>query len=254
MEGWQPGRQLAKRVLPPKAVAWIREQGLHLRPPVKSVRFGSLRRLDPVSREYGFDRGTPVDRYYIDRFLAKWGGTDGDIRGRVIEIGDDRYTRKFAGDDPLRVQQVDILDVDAGNPRATVVADLASPLDMPDGFDCVICTQTLLLIYDVRAAVESLHRLLVPGGVALVTVPGISRICRSEAERFGDQWRFTTQSLARLLGETFGSENVGVEAYGNVLSATAFLYGLAAEELRPEELDHRDPDYEVVVAARAIRR
>ena len=33
--------------------------------PTRTVRFGDLRRLVPFSREFGFDRGTPVDRFYI---------------------------------------------------------------------------------------------------------------------------------------------------------------------------------------------
>ena len=45
-----------------------------------------------------------------------------------------------------------------------------------------------------------------------------------------------------------------VEAYGNVLAATGYLYGLAAEDLRREELQLRDPDYELVVAIRAVKR
>ena len=66
-------------------------------------------------------------------------------------------------------------------------------------------------------------------------------------------WRFTTLSARRLFGEVFPTENVTVEAYGNVLVAVAFLHGLAAEELRQEELDHRDPDYEVLITVRAVK-
>jgi hypothetical protein len=39
--------------------------------------------------------------------------------------------------------------------------------------------------------------------------------------------------------------------HGNVLAAISFLHGLAAEELRPEELDHRDTDYELLITVRA---
>jgi hypothetical protein len=51
----------------------------------------------------------------------------------------------------------------------------------------------------------------------------------------------------------FPPELVSVAPYGNVLSAIAFLHGLAAEELRPEELDHHDPDYQVLIAVRAVK-
>jgi SAM-dependent methyltransferase len=209
---------------------------------------GSLRRTTPISREYGFDRGTPIDRHYIERFLSAHAG---DVAGRVLEVGDDEYTRGFGGG---RVTSSDVLHAAEGNPSATVVADLTDAPQLESGaFDCVICTQTLLLIYDVRAAIATLHRILAPGGVLLVTAPGVSRICRPEAEQWGDWWRFTSMSLRRLLEERFGAGQVTVEAHGNVLSAAAMLYGIAAEELRAEELAAADPDYEVTLTARAVR-
>ena len=141
------------------------------------------------------------------------------------------------------------------NPDATVVADLADAPKLPsDAFDCVICTQTLLLIYDVHAAVRTLHRVLKPGGTALVTVPGISRSCRPDDGAItGDYWRFTTMSAKQLFEETFQPAGVTVEAYGNVLTAAAFLYGLAAEELAPSELDVHDPDYQVIIGVKAVK-
>ena len=50
--------------------------------------------LEPVSRSFGFDRGTPVDRRYIEQFLARHAAA---IRGDVLEVGDDGYTRRFGG-------------------------------------------------------------------------------------------------------------------------------------------------------------
>jgi SAM-dependent methyltransferase len=174
-----------------------------------------------------------------------------EVRGRVLEVGEDSYTRRFGG---TRVDRVDVLHVDAGNSAATIVADLTGAPNIPDDtFDCVICLQTLLLIWDVPAAVETIHRVLAPGGVALVTVPGITRVNRAEADQWGDWWRFTAQSARRLFEDSFGEGAVDVEAYGNVLAATAQLYGIAAEELRAEELAHRDRDYEVVLGVRAVK-
>jgi len=122
-----------------------------------------------------------------------------------------------------------------------------------DSFDCIICTQTLLLIYDVRAAIRTLERILRPGGVLLVTVPGISPLCRPEADVWGDFWRFTSLSARRLFEEAFPPQNVSVETYGNVLSSVAFLHGLAAEDLRQSELDVHDPRFELVIAVTARR-
>ena len=175
------------------------------------------------------------------------------IRGRAVEIGDTRYLDAFG--DPDQLDTVDVLDVSDDNPRATVIADLAEAPDVEsESYDCVVCAQTLLLIYDVRAAIATLHRILRPGGSLLLTVPGISQICRPEMNQGGDYWRFTTLSLRRSLEEVFGPGDVVVQAYGNVLTASCFLYGIAAEDLDPSELDHRDPDYELLIAAQASKR
>ena len=201
-----------------------------------------LRRTRPLSDVWGFDRGTPVDRHYIEGFLAEHRG---DIRGRVLEVQDSAYTERFGSG----VEGRDVLDIDPSNPRATIVADLADPGALPAGaFDCFILTQTLHLVYDLPAAARSCHRLLRPGGVLLATGPALSRV------RGGtDFWRFTPASLGRLLGEAFGPGQVAVRAYGNVLAATAFLSGMALEEVPARLLDRRDEHFPVIVAARAVK-
>jgi hypothetical protein len=225
--------------------------------------FGSLRRLTPVSTVYGFDRGLPIDRYYIEAFLARHiaspGYSGGSIHGRVLEIGGREYVDQFGvpGDasKPGHVHRVDVLHANASNPEATIVGSLTDPAALPAGaFDCIICTQTLHVIYDARAVLRTLHAGLGDGGTLLLTAPGITRSCLPDRDAWGDWWRFTAHSLQRLLGEVFDPADVHVEAYGNVLSATGFLYGFAADELRPAELDLRDPDFEVILAARATRR
>jgi SAM-dependent methyltransferase len=213
-------------------------------PPVLDL--GDLRRVTPI--DSGAGRGKPVDRHYIEAFLQRHAA---DIRGRVVEVAENGYTRRFGGD---RVEQSDILHVDDSNPSATLVGDLAEPNDLPaDAFDCFICTQTLTYIYDVQQAVETIHRMLKPGGVLLVTVPGISRMSPYDRDRWGEYWRFTAQSLGRLLGKPFGSDNVAVEAYGNVLASTAFLQGLCVDDLSRDELEHRDQRYPMLVAGRAVK-
>jgi SAM-dependent methyltransferase len=220
----------------------------------ESVQTITARGLTPVSRKFGLDRGQPIDRYYIDNFLRRQSGVDeysnGDITGHVLEIADDRYTKQFG----RRVEKLDIFNFSDAGPQVTIMGDLTREGDVPEGtFDCIVCTQTLLIIYDFRAAIRNLQRALKPGGVLLMTNPGISRVVRPDADFWGDYWRFTTLSMRHLLEEVFPPENVRVEAYGNVLSASAALYGLAASELTKDELDLRDPDYEVIIGARAVR-
>ncbi len=236
------------RVLAMGVRTWLREKlrlgGNGPRP--GQLRFGHLRRAAPVSRLFGFDRGQPVDRYYIENFLA---ARAEDIHGNVLEVGGDKYTRAFGGP---RVKEADVLHASSDNPRATIVADLARGDNIPsDAFDCFILTQTLQFVYDVHAAVRTIYRILKPGGVVLATLPGISRIDRGGANQWGEWWRFTGMSAQRLFSEAFPRENVTVESYGNVLIAIALLHGLATEELRREEFAYHDPDYEVLITVRS---
>jgi hypothetical protein len=169
----------------------------------------------------------------------------------VLEIGDDAYTRRFGAD---RVSGVDILHVHGGNPRATIVGDLAEARVLPpNAYDCIVLTQTLQLVYDVRTAVSSVYQALAPGGVVLVTTPGISQIDRGEwkATWF---WSFTAASLRRLFVEVFGEHAVMIEQYGNVFAATAFLQGLAVEEVAAADLDAFDEAYPVILAVRARKQ
>jgi SAM-dependent methyltransferase len=211
-------------------------------------KLGDLRRVTPIDPNWGFERGTPIDRVYVERFI---GAHAADIRGRVLEIAAPDYTNAFG----RGVERVDILMATEGNPEATIVGDLTSAPQVPDdSFDCAIVTQTMQFIYEVSAALQTLHRILAPGGVLLATVPGLTKISRIEDELYGEWWHFTGRSVRRLAEEVFGAGNVDVETYGNVLTASGFLYGLASSDLEPAELDAHDPLYEVVIGLRAVKR
>jgi len=217
--------------------------------PRRRIRFGSFGRRTPISRQFGFDRGRPVDRYYIEIFLADHAAH---IYGHVLEVGDDHYSRRFGAG---AITRQDVLHVVPEFPGATIIADLASAPHIPsEVFDCVILTQTLHYIFDLEGAVATLYRILKPGGVALITLPGISRVCRDQADTESDCWRFTAASAWKLFSARFGADRVQIRTYGNVKTAIAFLGGLAAEDLQAADLEEHDPDYQVIVAVVASKR
>ncbi|MDQ3478621.1 MAG: class I SAM-dependent methyltransferase [Pseudomonadota bacterium] len=210
------------------------------------MKLGRVASARPLSDMWGMDRGRPIDRYYIESFLTKHAT---DVAGRVLEIQEDGYSRRFGGD---RVTHQDVLSLDASNPKATIIGDLADPATLPAGqFDCIILTQTLHLVFDMAVAVANVQRALRPGGVLLVTVPGITPLDRHE---FLDSWYWslTEPALRRLLCGPFRPEKVDIKTHGNLFAATAFLHGAAVEEVSKRKLDRRDRAFPVTIAARAI--
>ena len=217
-----------------------------LRRCVRPAFMGSLRRTTPLSRRWGFDRVTPVDRYYIEQFLRQHAT---EIRGSVLEVKDSGYTDRFG----RGVERRDVLDIDPANGHATILADLAhADAVASERFDCFVLTQTLQFIYDSRGAIRHACRLLRPGGTLLATMPAVSRL-EASAGAQTDYWRFTTASCSRLFSELLPAGSVTVRSYGNVLTCIAFLAGMAAEELSRQELDTYDQHFPLVVTVRATK-
>jgi len=242
-------KALLKNLTPTAGKRWLHTQGLFggWLPAVGQVTPGDFGRLTPLSSSFGYDRGGPIDRYYIENFLLKEAAS---IRGRALEIGDNSYTMQFGR---ATVGQSEVLHVDASNPQATWVGDLSDAPHIPDNtFDCLVLTQTLHLIYDFKAALRTCYRILKPGGTLLLTVPGITPIDRGEWKETW-YWTFTDRALQRLFAETFPVGNVEISSFGNVRVATAYLYGMGLPEIDRTSLDYYDPQFQVINAVKAVK-
>ena len=210
----------------------------------RRARWGNLRRREPFDRNWGFRRGTPIDRIYIETFLRAHAD---EVRGDCLEILNANYTRRFGA---ARVGRSEILDIDPANVAATIVADLGEPESLPsERFDCFVLTQTLHLIPDMDAALDNVWRTLRPGGILLVTVPAAGRH-EGRSGVVPDRWRVTPAGMESLL-HRHPWIDVDISSYGNIVSTIAFLHGLSARELRPSELELSDPDFPVIVGASA---
>lgn len=244
-------RNAATVLLPHGLRKWVRkQQRIHKLQsvPVGKVDFGGLRRLSPISAIFGQDRDLmTIERYYIEEFLEK---NSADVKGRCLEMGDPAYIEKFGGE---KVTQTDVLNYVEGNPQATIVADLTDAPHIPDNtFDCIIITQTLQMIFEVDKAIETLYRILKPGGVVLCTSHGMTRVARREGvDDWGEYWHFTTQSKRRLFHTHFPKDHVEVSTVGNVFTCICNLHGLGASEIDPIELATHDPNFEMLVLVRA---
>jgi SAM-dependent methyltransferase len=201
-------------------------------------RWGNLRRHRPFSDRYGFDRGTPIDRYYIDRFIA---AHHTHIRGRVLEVADGRYTDQHRA----AVTRLDILDIDPRNDLATIIADLDDADSLPaDTFDCIVFTQTLHYVSNMDTAMTNVWNSLAPGGVVLVTASAASKIDHNLSDH--DAWRLLPIGLSHLMERTCSGADVTVSAKGNLVAILGFLLGVAAEELSAADLATDDPHYPLI--------
>jgi len=208
-------RQLIARAVPGPVLDRVRRMRQRMTSAdMGAIDFGDLARLDPVDRGFGFARGTPIDRHYIENFLAREAAA---IKGRVLEIGDASYSRQFGAN----ITHQDVLNCVPGHPSTTIVGDLSqADVLVPGSFDCIIITQTLQYIYDIKSAIAELRKGLRDGGTVLATAPGLSPIPGDEGDWF---WLLTGQSAARLFADEFGAENVKIEVAGNAFAATCFF-------------------------------
>jgi hypothetical protein len=208
---------------------------------------GDLRSLQPVSDSFGQDRGTPIRRYYIQRFFEQQRNR---LKGNVLEVGDARYATMFAE----RGAKIDVLDPDPACPTATITGNLLTGEGVPRGrFDAIILTQVLHVLPDMQAAISVAEAALAPGGCILATLPCITQVSRFDMDRWGDYWRVTDRGARKLFEAAFSESAIETAVYGNVLTAITSLTGLAAEELSSKDLDFYDPDYQVLVGVVASK-
>jgi SAM-dependent methyltransferase len=208
-----------------------------------TASFDFMSRVTPISSHYGADRGKPIDRRFIEQFIES---NRHDIKGVVLEVQDPNYTNAFGSD----VSESIVIGIAPGK-YITLISDLKDLKEIAsDTVDCVLLTQTLQFIYDLPAAIASVYRVLKPGGALLVTVPGIQPL---GPDAWPHYWSFTPHSARRIVADMFGEQDLAVESFGSVLTAMAFLHGLALEEIDPALVDKHDNRYPVVIGVRAIK-
>ena len=186
-----------------------------------------------MRREFGVNQGIALDAFYVRRFLALHAA---DVRGAVLEDGAAGLARDLGAN-----------GVDSVQTRAD------QGLPTKNAFDCIVSVDSLARAVDPRAEVAALHAGLRAGGVLLVAVPGLRQRRLAGIAARPELWRFTSDGLRVLLEEAFGAGHADVETHGTVRTAAALLYGVPETRIPPAALQPADPDYEVVVAARAVR-
>lgn len=211
---------------------------------IKTVRPKAAYSLYPISNKFGYDRGTPIDRWYIECFMEQ---QQDKVRGHCLEIHDNAYTLRFG---QKKVSHSDVADIDTKNKLANIYVDLSKADQIPDNtYDTLIITHTIGLIPEHDKAIAHLYRILKPGGTLLLTVSALGPYI-TDGNAY---WRYTPRSIPYLLEQHFNKENITVQTFGNVLSGQAFWVGMAAEELTKDQLLHQDNRYPVIITAVATK-
>ena len=196
----------------------------------------------PISEEWGYDRGTPIDRYYISNFLQSEKVNNKLLNRvkKVLEVGDLRYSSIYY---PLA--KGDILDHSVG-------MDLTKNDTLPkEEYDLFICTQTFHQIYEIDKAIEGAWHLLKHGGVMLATTCGCITKLANNSD-YTHYWGLTEIAFNKMLKEVFG-DNVTTKSYGNAMAATAFIQGLSVEDVDSKILDETDPDFSICISGVAVK-
>lgn len=208
--------------------------------------YGSLRTLNPISSVYGMDRGTPIDRYYIKKFIEKHSAL---IHGITVEIGDKQYSKLFNSG----ITESIAAGINNGN--EVVYLDLTNPdAEFMDKVDCLIATQVLNFIYDFKKSIHGISKILRKNGTALITLACLEQVSTYDKNEWGDYWRFTPDSAKKMFSEIFEDSNVEIDVYGNLLTVTSILHGLSAEELKQEELNYKDPQYPLIIGVKVVKK
>lgn len=202
--------------------------------------FINMIKYGPYSRKYGFDRGEPIDRKWIEDFLME---NSEYVCGRVLEVTNNYYTRKFGGS---KVTISDVLDINTSNKNANIHADLRNPECIDDCcYDCVILTHVLGLIDDIDSAISHLYRILKPGGRLLFTSSSLGPVLGQEVV----YWRFNSNTVRYIFSKKFRPEKIHVSDRGNAYLGCAMWMGLSQQDVDISSYDFNDRQYPCNVVA-----
>ena len=238
--------QIADKQLTPdretfdRSMQHLCEIGL-LTPAAHQLDWGTMRRRFAICEWFGFSRGAPVDRYYLDRFVAEIRER---VVGEVLEIGGRSANRELYGFP--NVTRYQTLDMRPG-PGVDIVGDAHDPaIHPPDSVDSIVAFNVLEHCEQPWKVVENMRLWLRRGGWAFCMVPNAQRIHAMPR----DYWRALPEAVQWMFRDFSTRE---IRQYGNPTTVIAAYLGIAAEELSRDELDEIHLDYPVAtcISARA---
>ena len=210
----------------------------------QSKNYSKIKR---VSKKFGFDRGLPIDRFYIDKYLDK--NLSKSTYQNGLEVGGVQYLEKFKVAKKTALLHPEYL-ISEGHGDQALVVDLNKKFKNigDEKFDLIIATNVLNFVEEPHLALNTFQELLVPGGLLIISVSASMPISEFDKNRWGDFWRFSLQGLRLILGKT--DMDFEIEYRGNFRATIAFLCGMATEECPEIDLLDLDDEFPITIFAK----
>ncbi|CAH2574074.1 MAG: hypothetical protein RLZZ532_2939 [Cyanobacteriota bacterium] len=215
-----------------KLVEHLEQLGL-LSPATNSIDWGDLKKAVPICQAFGLTRGTPVDRYYLSKYLQE---IQTQISGNILEIGGIPKDKDFYEVNPGTSYQ--IMNIEPGLGIDIVGDAHDTSMIKPESFDSIVIFNVLEHCYAPWQVVENIYTWLKPGGKCFAMVPSSIRIHATPM----DYWRPLPDAFAWMF-RNFSHQKLYI--YGNPITVIASYHGIVTEELTTAELDAYHPDYPV---------
>ncbi|MEK7662210.1 MAG: methyltransferase domain-containing protein [Patescibacteria group bacterium] len=130
-----------------------------------------------------------------------------ELGGNVLDVGGSRradYHRLFKGSPRFYTANLDVAE------KPDILCDLEKGIPAPgEQYDGIISLNTIEHLYDARAVLKEMFRVLKPGGAIVVAVPFLVQIHPSPR----DYARYSGESLERFLKEA-GFNNIKIVSIG----------------------------------------
>lgn len=204
----------------------------------------TLKAIKKYSNKFGFDRGTPLDLFYMMQIFDKVDKYKS--YQNSLEFGDLNYSKLFNTKNMFVLTHPEYANgvID----KNQIVFDLNSS-NIYNGtfFDLIISTNVINFTHNPFVSIKHHFAMLNDNGTLVLTVQSSMPVSDYDQKRWGDYWRLTMDSLAKLL-EGYPIE-YELYSFGSFTTSIAFLCGIAAEELELNVLDEHDHRYPIGIGA-----
>lgn len=209
--------------------------------PFGAIEYSDFKRYAPLCHDYGYSRGTPIDRYYLEQFIREIRSY---VVGYTLEIGGSRENQYLYGfTNAMSYKTMDMHQ----KPEVDITGDIHDPNSLgSNSFDSIILFNVLEHCEKPWIVVENIYNWLTKRGSVFCMVPNSQRIHRDPK----DYWRILPDGMRSLFAK-FPIKQLYL--YGNPITTIATMMGVAAEELSSEELNSFNSEYLVATCIYACK-